>query len=142
MYLFKTENKSQFKLRKDQNSIRMNDFLINGGTPVSLCSNMLTFRDSNKSFILDGDLLETITSYEFIVSHSNPKDQKLIYEFGKELNFDIRQKGRKSNRNISMIKLLKSPAIMASGISKTIFLSSVPDEIFNRLKLLLQKKIR
>ena len=120
----------------------MNDFLINGGTPVSLYSNMLTFRDSNKSFILDGDLLETITSYEFIVSHSNPKDQKLIYEFGKELNFDIRQKGRKSNRNISMIKLLKSPAIMASGISKTIFLSSVPDEIFNRLKLLLQKKIR
>ena len=45
---------------------------------------MLSFRDSNKSFKLDGDLLETMTSYDFIVSHSNPKDQKLIYEFGKD----------------------------------------------------------
>ena len=29
---------------------------------------------------------------------------------------------------------------MASGVSKTIFLSSDPDEIWNRLKLLLQEK--
>ena len=39
-----------------------------------------------------------------------------------------------------MIKLLKSPAIMASGISKTIFLPSDPDELCDRLKLLLQEK--
>ena len=39
-----------------------------------------------------------------------------------------------------MVKLLKSPAIMASGISKTIFLSSDPDELCGRLKLLLQEK--
>ena len=58
----------------------MNDFLINGVIPVSLCSNMLTFRDSNKSFKLGGDLLETMKINDFDVSHSNPQDQKLFYE--------------------------------------------------------------
>ena len=109
----------------------MNDFLINEDIPFTIFSNMITFRDSNKSFKLDGDLLKTITSYDFNVSHSDPKYQKLIYEFGKEMIFNIRQKGRKSDRDKSMINLLKSPAIMASGISKTIFLSSDPDELCN-----------
>ena len=48
--LFKPENKSQFRLRKDHNSTKMNDFLIHGSIPVTLFSNMITFRDSNKSF--------------------------------------------------------------------------------------------
>ena len=60
--LFKPENKSQFRLKKDLNSTKMNDFLINEGIPVTIFSNMLLFRDSNKSFKLDGDLLETITN--------------------------------------------------------------------------------
>ena len=117
----------------------MNDFLINDGIPVTLFSSMITFRDSNKSFKLDGDLLETMTLYDFNVSHSNPKNQKLIYEFGKEMNFNIRQKGRKSDRDKSMIKLLKSPAIMASRVT-TIFLLENPNEWCDRLKLLLQEK--
>ena len=64
----------------------------------------------------------------------------MISEFAKEMNFNIKQKGNKSNRDKSIIRLLKSPAIMASGISKTIFLSSDPDELCIRLKLLLQEK--
>ena len=76
----------------------MKDFLINGGIPVTLYSNMLTFRDSNKSFKLNGDLLETITNYEFIVDHSSRQERKLIYEFGKEMKLNTGQKGRKSNR--------------------------------------------
>ena len=78
---------------------------------------MLTFRDSSESFKFDGDLLETMKNYDFNVNHSNPQDQKLIYEFGKEMKFDMRQKGRKSGRYKSLIKLLKSPAIMDSEIS-------------------------
>ena len=39
--LFKPENKSQFRLKKDLNSTKMNDFMINGGIPVTLVSNML-----------------------------------------------------------------------------------------------------
>ena len=117
----------------------MNDSLINGGIPDTLYSNMLTFRDSNKSLKSDGDLLETMTNYAFNVSHSKPHDQKLIYEFGKGMNFNIKQKGRKSDTNKSMIKLLNSPAIMASGIS-TIFLTSDPDGLCDRLKILQEEK--
>ena len=138
--VFKPENKSQFRLKKDLNSTEMNDFLINEGIPVTLVSNMLIFRDSNKSFKLDGDLLETMTNYEFNVDHSNQQDRKLIYEFAKEMNFNIRQKGKKSDRDKFIVKLLRSPAIMASGVSKTIFLSSDPNELCDRLKLLLQEK--
>ena len=76
----------------------MNDFLIIEGKPVTLVSKMLIFRDSNISFKLDGDLLETMTKYDFNVSHPDPKNQKLIYEFGKEMNFNIKQNGRKSDR--------------------------------------------
>ena len=101
---------------------------------------MLTFRVGNKSFEKDGDLLETITIYVFNVSHANPQDQKMIYEFGKEMKFDIKQKGRKSKRDKSMINLLKTPAIMASGISQIIILSSNPDELCDSIKLLLQEK--
>ena len=117
----------------------MNDFLKNGGIPVTLYSNMLTFRDSNKSFKLDGDLSETIKNYDFNVDHSNQQGRKLIYEFGKELKFDNKQKGPKIDRDKSDIRLLKSPAFMASGIS-TKLLSSDPNELCNRLKLLLQEK--
>ena len=95
--VFKPENKSQFRLKKDLNSTEMNDFLINKGIPVTLVSNMLIFRDSNKSFKLDGDLIETMTNYDFNVDHSNQQDRKLIYEFAKEMNFNIRQKGKKSD---------------------------------------------
>ena len=72
------ENKIQFKLIKDQNSIRMIDFLINGGMPVTLYRTMLTFSDSNKFFKLGGDLLETMTIYDFNVSHANPQDQNFL----------------------------------------------------------------
>ena len=138
--LFKPENKSQFRLKKDLNSTKMNEFLINKGIPVTLVSNLLIFRDSNKSFKLEGDLLETITNYDFNVDHSNQQDRKLIYEFAKEMNFNIKEKGNKSDRDKSIIRLLKSPAIMASGVSKTIFLSSDANELCDRIKLLLQEK--
>ena len=78
-------------------------------------------------------------NYDFNVSHSNPKDKKLIYEIAKEMNFNIKEKGPKSDRDRELIKLLKSPAIMASGTSNIIILSSDPDELCNRLRLLLQE---
>ena len=137
--LFKPENKSQFRLKKDLNSTKMNDFLINEGVPVTLVSNMLIFRDSNKPFKLEGDLSETMTNYDFNVDHSNQQDRKLIYELVKEKNFNIRQKGNKSDRDKSIIRLLRSPRIMASGVT-TIFLSENADELCKRLKLLLQEK--
>ena len=58
------------------------------------------------------------------------------------MKFDIKQKGRKSNRDRTLIKKLKSSGLMvsASGVSKTILLSSDPNELCDRLKLLLHEK--
>ena len=138
--VFKKDNKSQFRLRKDPNSTKLNDFLIHGTIPVTIFSNMIVFRDSNKSFRLEGDLLKVITNYKFNVDHSNPQDKKLIYHFAKEMKYDTKSTGRPSVRHNSMVKLLDQPAIMASGFSKTIILSSDPNELCDRLKLLLQEK--
>ena len=138
--VFKKDNKSQLQLRKDPNSTKMNDFLIHGTIPVTIISNMITFRDSNKTFRLEGDLLKVITIYKFNVDHSSPQDKKLNYEFAKEMKYDINSTGRPSVRHNSMIRLLDQPAIMASGFSKTIILSSDPNELCDRLKLLLQEQ--
>ena len=47
------------------------------------------------------------------------------------MNFDLRAQVKKSTRDKTLIKKLKSPGLMvsASGFSKTIFLSSNPDDI-------------
>ena len=55
----------------------MNDFLIHRSIPVTLFSNMITFRDSNKTFKLEGDLLKLITIYKFNADHSSPQDKKI-----------------------------------------------------------------
>ena len=68
------------------------------------------------------------------------KIKKTIYEFAKEMNYDTKSVGRPGVRHTSIIKILDSPAILASGISRTIFLSSNPDELCDRLKILLQEK--
>ena len=80
-----------------------------------------------------------MTTDNFNVTHSNLQDQRLICEFGKEMNFNMKKVGRKNPRDRSLIYLLKSPAIMALGIS-IIFLSFYPNELCDRLKLLLQEK--
>ena len=56
------------------------------------------------------------------------------------MNYDINSIGRPNVRHNSMLRLLEQPAIMASGFSKTKILSSDPDELCDRLKLLLQEK--
>ena len=65
-----------------------------------------------------------------------------MHDFAKEMHFDKKASSNKSTRDRTLIKLLKSPGLMisASGISNTIFLSSNPDELCKRLKLLIQEK--
>ena len=115
---------------------------INKTTPSTLYGNMLTFRDTNKQFELKGDLLEMITNSKFNVDLASLADKKLLYDFAKEMHFDPIASGNKSTRDRKLIKLLNSPGLMvsASGLSKTIFLSSDPNELCDRLKLLLQEK--
>ena len=136
------ENTSQFKLVKDHNSNRVNDLKINNSIPITLHNNLLTFCDTNKQFELKGDLLEMITNSKFNVDLASLSDKKLMYDFAKEMHFVERRVGNKSFRDRKLIKLLNSPGLIvsASGISKTIFLSSGPNELCDRLKLLLQEK--
>ena len=136
------ENTSQFKLVKDPSSNRVNDLKIHNSIPITLYGNMLTFRDTNKQFELKGDLLEMITKSKYNVDLASLSDKKLMYDFAKEMHFDQNAVGNKSIRDRKLIKLPKSPVLMisASGVSKTIFLSSDPDELCERLKLLLQEK--
>ena len=136
------ENSSQFKLVKDSSSNRVNDLKINKTIPITLYGNMLTFRDTNKQFELNGDLLKMITISKFNVDLASLSDKKLMYDFAKEMHFDVRAQGNKSTRDRKLIKILESPGLMvsASGVSKTIFLSSNPNELCDRLKLLLEEK--
>ena len=83
-----------------------------------------------------------ITHNNFNVDLASLQDKKLMYDFAKEMHFDQKALGNKSIRDRKLMKLLNSPGLMvsASGISKTIFLSSDPNELCDRLKLLLQEK--
>ena len=136
------EKSSQFKLVTDSNSNRINHLKTNKTIPITLCNIFLTFRDTGKEFELKGDLLKMITNKNYNVDLASLQDKKLMYEFAKELNFDMKAQGNISTRDGTLIKLLESPGLMisASGTSTKIFLLSDPDELCDRLKLLLQEK--
>ena len=140
--IFNSENTTQFKLAKDSSSNRVNDLKINNSIPITLYNNILTFRDTGKEFEIKGDLLKMITNKNYKVNHASLSDKKLMYEFAKEMYFDEKRAGNKSTRDRTLIELLNSPGLMvsASGILKTIFLSSNPNELCDRLRLLVQEK--
>ena len=102
------ENSTQFKIVKDPSSKRANDLLIHNTIPINLHEKLLTFRDSSKVFELKGDLLEKITHKNYNVDLAKLLDKKLMYNFAKEMNFDIKTIDKKSTRDRTLIKLLKS----------------------------------
>ena len=93
------ENCSQFNLVKDSSSNRVNDLKTHNSIPITLHDNLLVFRDTNKVFELKGDLLKMITNNNYNVNLDRLSDKKLMYDFAKEMHFDIRAPGRKSTRD-------------------------------------------
>ena len=91
----KPENTSQYKLVKDSNSIRVNDLLIHNTIPVTLYIVFLTFLDTGKVFELKRDFLKLITNKNYIVNFASLSDKKLLYDFAKELYFDVKAPGIK-----------------------------------------------
>ena len=69
---------------------------------------MLTFRDTNKQFELKTDLLKVITIENYNVDPAKLSDKQLIYDFAKEMNFDVKTTGNRSTRDRTLKKLLKS----------------------------------
>ena len=76
-----------------------------------------------------------ITIKNYNVDFASLSDKKLMYDFAKEMNFDVKATGKKSTRDKTPKILLKSPGLMvsASGVSRTTFLSSDPNELCDRL---------
>ena len=83
-----------------------------------------------------------MTNKNYNVDLASLPNKKIMYDFAKEKNFDTRAQGNKSTRDRTLIKFLELPGLMvsASSVSKTQFLSSDPDELCNKLKLLLKEK--
>ena len=98
------ENTSHFKLVKDSTSNRVNDLLIHNTIPITLHDNCLTFRDTNKVFELKGDLLKMITNKNYNVDLANLSDKIIMYDFAKEMIFDLKAQGNKSARDRTLIK--------------------------------------
>ena len=104
--------------------------LIQNTIPTFFHDNSLIFRDTNKEFELQGDLLKMITNKKYNVDLAHLHVKKLMYDFAEEMYFDVEAPGNKYTRDRSFIRLLKSPGLMisASGISNTLLLSSNPNE--------------
>ena len=60
-----------------------------------------------------------ITNKKYNVDLANLSDRKLMFEFAKGMYFDEKALSNKSTRDKSLIRLLKSPAIMAGFLKKS-----------------------
>ena len=136
------QHSSQFKLIKNPDSIGVSDRLIHKTKPVTLFNNLLTFRDTGKKFQLHRDLLKIRINKNYKVDLANLLDEKVLCDFAKEFYFEEKALGNISTGYKALVRLLKSPAIMAVSFkeSKTRFISSSPNERCDRLKLLLKEK--
>ena len=107
------ENISQFNLLKDHKSNRVNDLLIHNTIPINLHDNLVIF--SKEEIELKGDLMKWINIKNYNVDLASLSDKKLMYYFTKKMNFDVKGLGRKSTRDSTFMKLLKSPGLMVSA---------------------------
>ena len=90
------ESTTQVKLVKDSSSNRVNDLLIPNTIPFTLHDNLFFFRDTGKNFELKGDFLKMITNKIYNVDLASLSDQELMYDFAKDMNFDLKAQGNKS----------------------------------------------
>ena len=80
-----------------------------------------------------------MTNNKYDVEYAKLSAKKTVYDFGKELHYDVKAPGNKTGRDRSFISLVNWPAIMTSGTS-TIILSSDLYELCEWLLLILQDK--
>ena len=90
------ENAPQFKLVKDSNSNRVNEFQIDNTISISLYNSLLTSRCTGKKFELKGELLKMITNNKYKVHLASLSDKKYCMILQKEVNFDVKGPGNKS----------------------------------------------
>ena len=93
----------------------MKDLLIHKTIPVTLYNNLLTFRGTSKKIEIQRCLLNMITNKNCNIDIAKSQVRKIMYDFAKERQFDIKAPGNKRTRDRSPKSSPKSPAIMASG---------------------------
>ena len=120
----------------DLDSDNWKDYNMNG-KKVTLYDNKLLFRDTGVVFTLKGDLLSTITDYDFDKTES--PDAKQIINSLDEMHFNIPATGKSKRDRTLRNNYHNRRSILASGL-RTVFLSENPDELCYRIKLLLQEK--
>ena len=73
--------------------------LIHKTIPITLHNNLLTFCDTGKIFELKADLLKMITKKNYNVDLASLQDEKLMYDFEKQMKFELKAQGMKSTRD-------------------------------------------
>ena len=127
-------NKSQFKLNYDDT---LKSFIINPNKqlPVKIEGNNMIFENGNKYDMNNKDLSYFLSNSNINVN--DIKDHKLIANFCKDVEYDLKKTGDRKSRRYNFIKKLSSKTF-GEGI---VFLSSDPNELGDRLYLLYQEKI-
>ena len=100
------EYTSQLNLVRNPDSNRVKALLINETLPVTLHDILLTFRDTDEKFELEGDFLKTITDKNCNIDLGKLTDKEVMFEFAKEIYFDENVLGNKSIRDKFLIRLL------------------------------------
>ena len=105
---------------------------------VKLYEDKLLFRDTGVVFTLKGGIFSIILDHDF--NETDSPDSKQIIIFLDEMHFDIHAKS-KSFRDKNLKKnFYNKRVLLGSDLQKGIFLSVNPDEICNRLRLIIQEK--
>ena len=99
------ESTSQFKLVKHSNSNTVNDLLINRTIQVTLSDNMETFCYTCKIFELKKNLLKMTPNIKLNVDLASSSDKKAIYDFAKEIYFDLKAQVIKCTQNRFIYKI-------------------------------------
>ena len=74
--------------------------------PLTLYNNLSRFRDTDKEFELQRDLLKLITNKNYNVDLATLPDKNPFYDFSKEMYFDEKALSNKSTSDKSFIRLL------------------------------------
>ena len=91
---------------------------------------MLTFPDTDKNLEINEKLSKMITKKNYNIDLADLPDKNLMFEFAKEISFDEKVLCKKKHWDKSLMRLIKSSAIMAPGIS-TLILPENPNELYD-----------
>ena len=139
--LMNNKNKSQFSLNYNMSD---NSFTINPINPqkIKIEGYNMEFKNGNIYDLRNKDLAYFLSYTN--MNENNITDDELIYNFYKDVKYDLNLAGDKRSNRYKYLKKLAS-RLKASGVrefqTKGFYLSSDPNELVDRLYLLYQEKI-